>query len=146
MAMMTREAVEKINAKCKNGWKFDTKYHLFHNEKTVCKNIELDDDHYLNCQLYFSEKRANYRKVGWKVVLHISKFHRQGGGISASYGMGLFRDIPYDKERKMFSDLEKLTAVIDDNYIMEICNNKENQNRLIDNILLDKNGWHLHKV
>lgn len=146
MAKITNEAIKKINDKCANNWKFDVNYYFFHSEKTLTKTIKLDDEHFLKCQLYFSEECKMFRRVGWNITLHISKFTGLDGVFATSSGLGLFRDIAYPKDRRSYADLEKLTAIIDDSYIMEIYNNPENQHRLDDGILLDEKGWHLHKV
>ena len=147
MANITLDQVGKINARCGNGWKFDCNFRIIPSgEKAVVKYIKLDENHFLKCHMYFSEVHRNFRRVGWNVTLHISKFTGSNGNFASSSGLGLFRDIPYSKERKQFSDIEKLTKEIDDEYIMEIYNDPENQRNICDDILLDKNGWHLHSV
>ena len=50
------------------------------------------------------------------------------------------------KARRSFADLEKLTAVIDDQYIMNIYNSGNNADKCLDDIILDKSGWHIHEV
>lgn len=147
MANITKAEVEKINGKCKNDWKFDTYYFLLHSgEKTLSKKIDIDESHFLKCQLYFSDRYENFRKVGSEITLHISQFTHTGGDFASSSGLGLFRTIPYDKPRRSFADLEKLTEIIDEKYILDIYNSGNNKERLLDNILLDKSGWHLHEV
>ena len=147
MANITKAEVEKINSKCKNNWKFDTYYFLLHSgEKTLSKQIDIDDTHFLKCNLYFSERYENFRKVGSEITLHIAYFTHTGGDFASSGGLGLFRTIPYEKPLRSFADLEKLTEVIDSKYILDIYNSGNNKERILDNILLDKSGWHLHEV
>lgn len=147
MPNITREQVEKINSKCVNDWKFDVRYFLLHSgEKHLSKRIELDDTHFLSCSLYFSERYDCFKKSGLEITFHISYFTHTGGDFASSSGLGLFRTIPYDKPRKSFADLEKLTTVIDDNYVLEIYNSGNNKERLLDNIILDKSGWKIHTV
>lgn len=143
---MTKEDVIKINGKCANEWRFDAYYYAIHKEKTLSKKVNLDEAHFLRCQLYFSEKYEQFRKVGLEITLHIGYFTHTGGDFASSSGLGLFRTIAYDKPRRSFADLEKLTAVIDDSYIMEIYNEGGNREKLLDEVLLDASGWHIHNV
>lgn len=146
MANITRAEVDKINGKLKNGWTFDTWHFMTHQgDKTVQRKIKVDDTHYIIAKLWFSETYKNFKKDGLEITLNISYWENKGEALT-SWGLGLFRSIPYCKPRKSFADLEKLTAVIDDNYIMEIYNKGNNSEKCLDNILLDSNGWHLHEV
>lgn len=146
MAMLTKEQIQKYNEKMSNNWKFDLRHFYMHREKQPVKIIKLNDTEYIEAQLWFSEKYQNFRQVGLEITLHISKFTSCGNGMASSSGLGLFRRIPYNKARKSFADLQKLTAVIDDKYIMDIYNSGNNADRCADNILLDKDGWHVHEV
>lgn len=146
MANITTAQVQKYNEKMSNNWKFDLKHFLMHREKQPVKIIKLNDTEYIEAQLWFSEKVSELRQIGLEVTLHISKFTSHGNGMASSSGLGLFRTIPYSKARKSFADLQKLTAVIDDKYIIDIYNDKNNAERCADNILLDKDGWHIHEV
>lgn len=147
MANITREQVQKINDKMSNGWEFNLRHFIFHSgEKTPVKRIKLDDTHYLEAQLWFTEKYKNFCLNGLEITLNISHYTSTGNGMATSYGMGIFRRIPYTKTRKSFADLQKLTAIINDEYIMNIVDSGDNKEKCLDNILLDKSGWHLHEV
>lgn len=146
MAMLTKEQVQKYNNGMENGWKFDVRHFYMRGEKQPVKVIKLNDTEYIEAQLWFSEKYQNFKQTGLEINLHISKFTSHGNGMASSSGLGLFRTIPYDKTRKSFADLQKLTKVIDDKYIMDIYNSGDNAERCADNILLDKDGWHIHEV
>lgn len=146
MANITTTQVQKYNKGMSNNWKFDIRLFLMHREKQPVKIIKLNDTEYIEAQLWFSEKYQNFRQVGLEINLHISKFTSLGNGMASSSGLGLFRTIPYSKTRKSFADLQKLTAIIDDKYIMDIYNSGDNAERCMDDILLDKDGWHIHEV
>ena len=47
MGKITQEQIKTINSKCMNDWRLDVQYYIFHNEKTLIKQIKLDDEHYL---------------------------------------------------------------------------------------------------
>lgn len=147
MPNITTAQVQKINEKLHNGWTFDLRHFMTHGgEKTVCRKIVLDDMHFIEANLWFDEVYKNFRRDGLEITLHISLFTGTLNGTASSSGLGLFRRIPYEKARRSFSDLEKLTAVIDDQYIMNIYNSGNNADKCLDNILLDKSGWHIHEV
>ena len=143
MATMTSEQAEKINARCSNDWKFDARRYIMHSgEKQLCKQIQLDDTHVIRAEIYFQDTYKNFKRDGLEIVLHVDKLTLCGDFYHG--GIGLFRSIPYSKNRRMFSDLEKLTAIIDDEYIMQMYS--DNAEKCANNILLDKDGWHLHEV
>lgn len=145
MANITTAQVQKYNKGMSNNWKFDLNYFLFHSgEKTACKHIQLDENNVISAQLWFSEKYTNFKRDGLEITLHIDKLTKSGEFYCG--GMGIFCSIPYSKSRKSFADLQKLTAVIDDKYIMDIYNSGNNAERCADNILLDKDGWHIHEI
>lgn len=76
MARITRENVQKINSKCKNGWELDVEYYLYHGDKTLIKQIRLDDENYLQFAI-----RYNYKN---QICLRISKYHHKEGDYFAS--------------------------------------------------------------
>ena len=43
MVNITNELINDINNKCKNNWKLDISYYIFHKEKTLIKRIKLDE-------------------------------------------------------------------------------------------------------
>lgn len=70
MAKITNEQIKSINNKCKNGWRLDTEYFIFHNEKTLVKTIEIDEQNYLRFTIGYDWNN--------KIILRISKFfHKQ---------------------------------------------------------------------
>lgn len=117
MVNITNDLINNINRKCKNGWKLDVDYYLFHNEKTLLKIIKLDDEHFLEFSL-----RYNYKN---QISLHISKFYKEKGKSYASTsGLGkskVLDEIPY--KRKNVSNLIEVTNSLDDEKLLEINKN-----------------------
>lgn len=143
---ITKAKVMEMNSRLGNDWKFDLRSYVFHGgEKSIRMEIPQDEAHYIEAHLYFSDKVECFRKVGLDITLHIAHYTKHGD-ISASYGLGLFRTIPYSKSRRSYADLEKLSHTITPEYIMEIYNTGSNAEKCLDNILLDKTGWHVHEV
>lgn len=119
MPKLTRELIQKINEKCSNGWELDTQYLLFHNEKTLIKQIKLDDEHYLEFKL-----RYNYKN---QITLHISKFyHKEGDFFATSNGLGKNKVLDgIEVKRKNVNDLIGFTKTLTDEELIEINENTE---------------------
>ena len=47
MSVITKQEINTINGKCNNGWYLDVQYYMFHNERTLIKQIPIDDEYYL---------------------------------------------------------------------------------------------------
>lgn len=116
MAKITREQIQAINSKCKNGWELDIQYFLFHNEKTLRKIIELDKEHYLEFTLNF-----NYKN---QISLRISKFyHKAGDNFASSNGLGKSRILDETPApRKSINKLIEITKTLNDDELMKINN------------------------
>ena len=114
MAKITREQILKINNQCKNDWRLDTEYFIFHNEKTLVKHIKLDDENYLEFTL-----RYNYKN---QISLHISKFyHKEGDYFASSNGLGKSKILNETQfKRKNVNDLIEFTNTLTDDELMEI--------------------------
>lgn len=114
MVKITREQILKINNQCKNDWRLDTEYFIFHNEKTLVKHIKLDDENYLEFTL-----RYNYKN---QISLHISKFyHKEGDYFASSNGLGKSKILNETQfKRKNVNDLIEFTNTLTDDELMEI--------------------------
>ena len=146
MANITRAEVDKINGNLKNGWQFDLRNFIFNQgDKAITRKIKLDEQHFITAKLYFSETYKNFRREGLEISLNISHWTDEGA-VATSHGLGLFRRIPYGKNRRSFADLSKLSEVIDEQYIMDIYNSGNNSEKCLDGIILDKGGWKVYEV
>lgn len=114
MAKISKEQIQKINAKCMNDWRLDVEYYLFHNEKTLIKHIKLDSEHYFEFAL-----RYNYKN---QISLHISKYyHKEGDYFASSNGLGkskILNAIPVT--RKNLNNLIELTKTLNDDECIRI--------------------------
>lgn len=119
MPNITNELITNINSKCKNEWKLDVDYYLFHNEKTLVKQVKLDDENYLEFTL-----RYNYKN---QVSLHISKFYQpKDKSYASSSGMGkskVLDEISY--KRKTINNLIEFTKGLNDEKLQEINGNTQ---------------------
>lgn len=114
MAKITREQIQKINNKCKNGWELDIQFFLFHNEKTLKKIIELDEEHYLEFKIDYNFKN--------QIVLFINKFYyKKGESYATSNGLGkkkMLEETP--ATRKSINKLIEYTETLTDEQLMQI--------------------------
>lgn len=114
MAKITREQIENINKKCINNWRLDVQYYLWHNEKTLIKQIRLNEENYLEFTL-----RYNYKN---QVSLHISKYHhRKGDYFASSEGLGKSKVLDETQiTRKNINNLITFTENLTDDECMRI--------------------------
>ena len=121
MASIKREKVEKINAECKNDFKFDLMCFLMHNENQLKKKIQINDNTYVIASLYFRRDIATDKNV---IVLHLSEYTND-----VSYGLGKFIEITEPiYNRKSIKELQKMTEKIDNEMILDLY--KENIDQL----------------
>lgn len=114
MGKITQEQIKTINSKCMNDWRLDVQYYIFHNEKTLIKQIKLDDEHYLEFRLNY-----NYKN---QISLHISKFyHKEGDYFASSNGLGKRKILDETQAtRKNLNNLIELTKSLTDEELMTI--------------------------
>lgn len=74
MARITVEQINKINAKCKNGFELDINAAVLRGEKRLEKDIRLDDSGVIyRCTLKFREECERFKVIGVYPVLDIDK-------------------------------------------------------------------------
>lgn len=124
MAKLMKKDVERYNEGCKNGFKFDIQYYLYHNEKTIVKDIKLDEEHFVRAHITFYNKYENYRQVGYYINVNISKwYHKKDDNFASSSGLGVnikINDNIYQK--KSFKEIQKASENLTDDYIIECSN------------------------
>lgn len=117
MAKMTKEQIISLNNLCNNDWKLDVQYYIFHNEKTLVKQINIDNENYLEFAI-----RYNYKN---QILLHISKFyHKKDENFASTSGLG--KSIILNEtssKRKNVNNLIKFTKNLTDEKLLDINNN-----------------------
>lgn len=113
MSKISKEQIQKINAKCENNWKLDIQYLVFHNEKQLYKIIELDQKHYLQFELSYDWNN--------QIILRISKYyHREGDSFASSNGLGKKKILTESQNRKNINNLIEYTYKFTDEELMKI--------------------------
>lgn len=117
VTMVITNEVNTINNKCNNGWMLDVQYYMFHNERTLIKQIPIDDEHYLEFRLCYSNKK--------QILVHISKFHKKPNeNYAVTTGLGknaIIDETEY--KRKNINNLLALTNRLNNFKLMELNKN-----------------------
>lgn len=116
MATVTREQLNRWNAKLSNGFGFDVIHFLTWRDKQIKKYMELQDGRKLEAVLSYREVWENHASVGVKPVLHLSIWESCGpdSEMMRSCGMGAYIDMGEPRDKRNYNELVKLSAVVDD--------------------------------
>lgn len=78
---MTKKQIQDINSKCKNNWKFDVVYFVYHEGKTLIKKFKQDNEGYLECRLCYNSEN--------QIILQVSKFiYAKDKEVATAEGLG----------------------------------------------------------
>ena len=119
MGKITKQEILKINNKCFNNWSLDVEYFIYYNEKTLIKQIQIDEENYLEFAL-----RYNYNK---KISLHISKFyHKKNENYASTSGLGKSKVLDETPAKtKNVNKLIELTKILNDEELLKINENTQ---------------------
>lgn len=113
MAKISKEQIQKINEKCKNEWKLNIQYLIFHNEKQLYKTIELDQEHYLQFELGYDWQN--------QIILRISKYyHKKGDSFATSNGLGKKKILSESQNRRNINNLIEYTFQFTDEELINV--------------------------
>ena len=118
MTKLTNIQIDKYNTQCKNGFKFDFQYYLYHKEKTLIKYIDLESNQVLKASILYYED--NQKQVP---TLHLHKGVPSGGFYSFS-GLGQFITRGEPQKTKRFNLLIDYTERLTDKYILSLHDEK----------------------
>lgn len=117
---LTREQVEKYNAKMHNMWRFDIRYFMYHGEKCPTLRIKVDDTNYVQARLWYTDEKQDMRYTGYKFPqLHLSLWTQQEHS-DVSSGLGEFITVGERVKRGTLANLSKITAQFTPEHILEI--------------------------
>lgn len=122
MAKLTREQLNRWNAKLGNGFRFDTHFFLMWGDKQLKKYLKLEDGRTLEATLSYREVTKNYATAGVMPVLHLSIWESCGpdSDMMRSFGTGAYIDMGAQQDKRKYNELVKLSAVVDDGKIMAL--------------------------
>lgn len=123
MPSVTREQVNKWNAKLQNGFRFDIQRYVVWGEKQIKKSIELADGRILTAEIHFRDARDGYKYIGNEACISLAIWTRcENSDMMKSEGMGYHEVLGAVQPKKSYADLVKLSAVMDEPKIMEMMN------------------------
>lgn len=116
MPSITREQVNKINAKMGNGWELDIRYYVIWGEKTAQLTIPQEDGGYIQGKLYIDKVQDWHPGAynGIQIKLNVSRWRKgltDGTFMSAGLGHWIMVNRP-DLTRALFSEVQKMTNKI----------------------------------
>ena len=117
MSVITKQEINNINGKCNNGWMLDVQYYMFHNERTLIKQIPIDDEYYLEFRLCYSNKK--------QILVHISKFHKKPNeqcAVTTGLGKNAIID-ETEYKRKNINNLLAFTNKLNNFKLMDLNKN-----------------------
>lgn len=124
MAKITREQVEKINAKMGNGWELDIRHYLIWGKKAAVLQIPQEDGGYIQGKIYI-DKVSDWRPGaynGVQIKMNVSRWHKGStDGVYTSSGLGYWQtqNRP-DMNKALFSEVQKMTHEITAAYILAL--------------------------
>ena len=129
MATITKDQINKLNAKCENGFHFDLQFFCFHKEKTFEKYIPVGENQFLRAHIMYCEKwdHENRKKLNIPTI-HLAMYNKgRIDGVLVSYGVGYFIDISEPVERKNTNLLLEFTKRFDDEKVMKMYEDSKNK-------------------
>lgn len=122
MAKVTREQVNRWEAKLVNGFRFDLCFFLTWNDKRIKKCLKLEDGRTLEAVLEYRDISRNFAKVGVQPVLHLSVWESCGpdSDLMKSNGLGAYIEMGAVQDKRKYNELVKLSAAMDDGKIMAL--------------------------
>lgn len=128
---LSREQIERRQAQAPAGWRYDWRFAVIHGEHTLCREVKLDDTHFLRAHLLYRDEQGATR---WQVTgrqvpaLHLSFFTYNADKTAAtSRGLGDWLTLGEPEKNKNFKALCNYGSGITEADILEIYNrNREN--------------------
>ena len=121
MATLTSEEIQAIHSKCSNDWRLNRELYIFHQEKALSKQIEIDSENYIEFTIRYNSKR--------QVILTISKYyHKQNERLAVT--SGAYKRIMLEEtavKRKNVNNLIAFTGKLTASKLLELEKSKETE-------------------
>lgn len=140
MASITRKSVETINAKCKNGFRFNIRGFQERSEKNLVKMITVrEDEKIVEVQLYWSDEIIHKKNAYGVSLPHYTKnvipqvlisiwTKKKGDACWHSYGLGSHhRFSEYPCNKRLMNKLCEVTEYVTDDLIRSLLPENERE-------------------
>lgn len=114
MAALTSEEIQAIHSKCSNDWRLNRELYIFHQEKALIKQIDIDKENYTEFTIRYNSKR--------QIILTISRYyHKQNEKLavtSGAYKRIMLEETPV--KRKNINNLIAFTEKLTEEKLLEL--------------------------
>lgn len=121
MAKLTEAEIQAIHSKCSNDWQLDRELYIFHEEKALTKEIEIDSENYIAFTIRYNSKR--------QIILTISRYyHKPNKGMPVT--SGAYKRITLEEtavKRKGVNNLIAFTGKLTESKLLELEKSKETE-------------------
>lgn len=121
MATLTSEEIQAIHSKCSNDWRLNRELYIFHQEKALIKQIDIDNENYTEFTIRYNSKR--------QIILTISRYyHKQNRGMPVT--SGAYKKIMLEEKavkRKNINNLIAFTGKLTESKLLELEKSKETE-------------------
>lgn len=121
MATLTSEEIQAIHSKCSNDWRLNRELYIYHEEKALTKQIDIDNENYTEFTIRYNSKR--------QIILTISKYyHKQNKRLAVTSGAAkriMLEETPV--KRKNVNNLIAFTEKLTESKLLELEKSKETE-------------------
>lgn len=121
MAKLTDAEVQAIHSKCSNDWRLNRELYIFHQEKALTKQIDIDNENYTEFTIRYNSKR--------QIILTISRYyHKQNERLAVT--SGAYKRIILEEtafKRKSVNNLIAFTGKLTASKLLELEKSKETE-------------------
>lgn len=121
MATLTSEEIQAIHSKCSNDWRLNRELYIYHEEKALTKQIDIDNENYIEFTIRYNSKR--------QIILTISKYyHKKNQRLAVTSGVAkriMLEETPV--KRKNVNNLINYTKELTENKLLELEKSKETE-------------------
>lgn len=138
---ISKKSVEAIDARCRNGFRFDLQRFVERGEKQLCRSITIRENEKLVKLTLWWRDETIYRKNDYGCMLreytgnvvpelHCAVWHkRPDSSCWSSYGLGGFHPFgDHPSPKRLMNALTEATALVTDELILRCCPNANGRN------------------
>ena len=119
MSKITKQQIIKINEECQNNFKLDLQCLMMNEEKTLIKNIDIDEVFNIECKIEHTKNENNLYNIYLKLSKH-KKISDKMTQLVSSYYTFILDNKEY--KRRNIKDLIKYTELLNDEELQKYIN------------------------
>ena len=119
MSKITKQQIIKINEECQNNFKLDLQCLMMNEEKTLIKNIDIDEVFNIECKIEHTKNENNLYNICLKLSKH-KKISDKMTQLVSSYYTFILDNKEY--KRRNIKDLIKYTELLNDEELQKYIN------------------------